>query len=103
MILVPGICGDQGSTWDPSDSESLGFKSFFRLNLQNMRVSTYNYPLFANDPDSFAPSDFKQEATRLLKAIGQLDRVRRQKIILAGHDVGGTLIKQVGFSSSMLP
>lgn len=108
VILVPGISGNQGETWAPADTTALGFEEYLRYNIDKKRVSTYKYPLIGNEASIFSRSGLNREASRLLEAISQLDRARNQRIILAGHDVGGILIKQVRvrnpkFNPDLLP
>ncbi|KAL9121475.1 MAG: hypothetical protein Q9187_001966 [Circinaria calcarea] len=95
IIAVPGVSCDQENVWTPLRDSILGFAEFFSERSIRMRVSTYTYPLISEDAEIFSRKGISREAIRLLKAINGLKRKQRQKIVLIGHDIGGTLVKEV--------
>ena len=95
IIAVPGIGGDQNRAWQPLSYETWGYIQLFRKFIGPIRVSTYTYPLLDGDSNILTRGGLSQEAKRLLEAVKGLKRTQRQRVAFIGHDIGGTLVKEV--------
>ncbi|KAF7136881.1 hypothetical protein CNMCM5793_006496 [Aspergillus hiratsukae] len=79
------------STWEPSDNFSYDYVGKFSR-FPNTRVSVYASTLLREQVNIFAGEALRLEAIRLLEAIGNRGRTG---IAFIGHDIGGTLIKEI--------
>ena len=80
-------------TSDPEDDEWL-LKPFSSWS-KTTRVSVYGYESATSHSNVFVRDGLHAEAIKLLEALVKLSRQERTSIIFIGHDIGGTIVKEV--------
>jgi hypothetical protein len=107
IIAVHGYARNWLTTWtDETELEEIDdswLGKEFKSDVHSHRVSVYGYGIVDSQTNIFVREGLHDEAIRLLDAILKLKRAAKSPVVFIGHDLGGTLIKEVRNSNLLIP